>query len=109
MILQEFTAEFTSYYLTKILRSPYNNLPHVSLVVNSTESIENCYCRIMIGDLGKATIVGGWKKVVQKFNLHEGEVCMFSFKDERVYSKRGRDSLAWVRLIITKLHVDPYV
>ena len=101
-LFQEFTAEFTSYYLTEILRSP-TILPLVSLVVNCTESTKNMYCRIKIGEMGKATIVGGWQAAVQAFKLREGDICMFSFKDERIYGKRGRDSLAWLRLIITKL------
>ena len=78
----------------------------VSLVVNCTESIKDMYCRIKIGELGKATIIGGWKAVVQECNLKEGQVYIFSFIDERKYPKRSRlDSFALLRLVITKLHV----
>ena len=101
---QEFTAEFTSYYLTEILRT--SNMASVSLVVNCIESSKDKYCRIKIGELGKATIIGGWKAVVEEFNLKEGELCIFSFTDERRYPKRSRlDSFALLRLVITKLYV----
>ena len=90
--------------MTEILRSP-TNLPTLSVVVNCTNYSRDIYCRIKIGELGKATIVGGWKAVAKKFDLKEGEICMFSFRDERAYQRKWRDNLAWLRLVITKLYV----
>ena len=53
----------------------------------------------------KASVHCGWPKVVRAFKLKEGDICMFSFKDERkLLPVSQRDRLgAWLRLTITKL------
>lgn len=53
----------------------------------------------------KASVQCGWPKVVRSFKLKEGDICMFTFKDERKLlpvSKRDVYGV-WLRLIITKL------
>ena len=75
----------------------------ISVVVTSNESTVKRYCRMKLGDGRKATIVYGWTRVVEEFKMEEGEIWIFSLKDERSLPKTQRDPWSWLRLVITKL------
>ena len=52
----------------------------------------------------KAGITCGWPRVVRALKLEEGDIYMFSFKDERVLTSSRRDRFGvWLRLTLTKL------
>ena len=52
----------------------------------------------------KATVACGWPKVARTFRLKEGEIYMFSFKNESNLPRSMRDPYgAWLRLTMTKL------
>jgi hypothetical protein len=59
------------------------------------------YATMKMDKNGKAMIKKGFPDIVQEFYLKEGDICSFTFKDER-----GSPFLygsAWLKLVITKL------
>lgn len=109
-VLQEFTPEYTTTYLMRFLMDQNAlrlGIPARSQVVSvgvySTTNSTNKYCRLKLEESGKAIIKHGWNYAVKEFNLNEGDVCMFSFKDQRCLPPRRRDKFAWLKLLIQKL------
>jgi hypothetical protein len=54
---------------------------------------------------GVTKITLGWQKVVKALSLKDGDICMFTFKDEKeMLPLKSRDQLeTYLRLIIMKL------
>ena len=100
---QEFSPEFTSAFLMQFLRAPVWKKALVSVVVNSSDSKVDRYCRMFLGFGGKATIEFGWPKVVQEFKMEKESIWIFSFRDERNVPTRERNTFAWLTLVVTKL------
>ncbi|KAM0880336.1 hypothetical protein ACQ4PT_033652 [Festuca glaucescens] len=77
----------------------------IGVVVNSTESSLDKYCRMSIDVSRMAKIALGWPKVVKAFSLKEGDICMFTFEDERglLLVKRRDQFGTWLRLTVMKL------
>jgi hypothetical protein len=58
-------------------------------------------------DSGKAMIYNkSWTYAVKAFNLKEGDVCMFTFIDDREVPVRRRDPFSWLRMEILKLEEE---
>jgi hypothetical protein len=110
MHLQEFTREYTKAFLLKFMlancmkRAVPIIEESVPMVVNCTDSNLEKYCTMRFGLSGRAKISVGWTKVVEGLKLKEGDICLFTFKDERQLEYRERDRFgAWLRLVIMKL------
>ncbi|XP_051207699.2 uncharacterized protein [Lolium perenne] len=106
----DFSQEYTSAYLVQFLMSRQHikygisgGAQDVAVVVNSSTSSLNKYCRMRYDGSRKAKISVGWTKTVEAFKLKEGDVCKITFKDEREIPYTRRDQFAWLRMVITKL------
>ena len=91
-MFQEFSARFTEKNLAGLLRKT------LCVAVNCTTSSYKGYVAMELDETGKAIIIAGWSDTVQGHNLKEGQICVFSFKDERNTS--NRDPSAYLRLTI---------
>ena len=79
----------------------------ISVGVCTTTSTVKKYCKMKLQMCGKATVYNeGWTEAVQDFNLHEEDVCVFRFKDDRVIPKIHRDPAAWLTMEIVKLEEE---
>jgi hypothetical protein len=68
------------------------------VVVNCTTSFETKYVMMREGSKGQAIITTGWSEAVDAFKLREGDICNFTFLDER--TSRYKDPTCWLRLVI---------
>ena len=111
-MLQEFTPGFTSTFMLKFMMTKSDlkrgivcGAEVMTVVVNSPENSIDKYCRLGFDISGKAKITTGWTKAVKAFSLKRGDICVFTFKDERgLLTDKNRELFgAWLRLIITKL------
>jgi hypothetical protein len=58
-------------------------------------------------DSGKAMIYNkSWTYAVKAFNLKEGDVCVFTFIDDREVPVLRRDPFSWLRMEILKLEEE---
>ena len=73
----------------------------INIAVNCWLRTETWYARMKVTPNGRATITIGWPEIIEEFRLVEGDICTFSFTDER--NAEGRDAAAWLRLLITAL------
>jgi hypothetical protein len=79
----------------------------VSVAVCTPTSNLKKYCRMKLQDSGKAMIYNkSWTYAVKAFNLKEGDVCMFTFIDDREVPWRRRDPFSWLRMQILKLEEE---
>ena len=79
----------------------------MNVVVSIPTSSLRKYCRMKFQADGKAIINSNeWRWAVQTFDLHEGDVCVFKFIDDRVIPKRYRDPRGWLRMEIIKLEEE---
>ncbi|KAM0850045.1 hypothetical protein ACQ4PT_053349 [Festuca glaucescens] len=108
----EFSQGYTKAYLIKFLMTQNamkRGIPVrsevIGVVVNSTKSSLDKYCRMSLDVSGMAKITLGWPKVVKAFSLKEGGICMFTFEDERgLLPVKSRDQFGtWLRLTVMKL------
>ena len=58
---------------------------------------------MILGHDGKAKVKVGWKEAVEEFDLHEGNICMFTFTDTREIPIRIRDPGGWLNMDIVVL------
>lgn len=108
---QEFSQEFTRKFLMQFLMDEHlmrhciqarSQLVSVGVMLKLGSPIK--YCRMNLQADGKAQIIPpGWAKVVEAFNLKEGDVCMFSFTDERKLPPRLRHQWFYLKLEILKI------
>jgi hypothetical protein len=66
----------------------------VSIAVTTIASKVKKYCRLNLQTNGCSEISVGWNYAVKEFQLQEGDVWMFSFKDERMLQGRRQDPFA---------------
>jgi hypothetical protein len=89
----------------------------VSIAVTTIASKVKKYCRLNLQTNGCSEISVGWNYTVKEFQLQEGDVWMFSFKDERMLQGRRQDPFAQLKVEMVKLepespplipqHIDP--
>jgi hypothetical protein len=99
--MHEFSQGYTKAYLLKFLMTQ-NAMKRcipvkdkvTSVVVNNTESSMEKYCMMTLDVSGMEKITVGWPSVVKAFTLKKGDICMFTFDDERgLLSVNRRDQL----------------
>ena len=79
----------------------------LTIAVCTPTSTVKTYCKLQFQVCGKAMVyTNGWSEAVKAFNLHEDDVCLFRFKDDRMLPKSSRDPLAWLRMEIIKIRED---
>jgi hypothetical protein len=91
-LFQEFKKSYIDDFLLQFLDRP------LIIVVNCITSLKTCYAQLSYNKLGKAVIQIGWYDTMQKHNLKVNDLCIFTFMDERNYTKK--DPYAWLRLVI---------
>lgn len=115
LFFQEFPPEYTSNYLLQFLMDANVlrlGIPARSQVVSVAVGTPGCtqlkrmYCRMRLQESGKGLINVGWTAVVNKFNLQVGDVCLFTFQDDRKIPITRRDPFAWLRLDLVKLEPE---
>lgn len=97
-LFQDFSSQFTQEYLLPLLNPPTST----EMVVQNVEKTIYKYCKMLLKDR-KATITSGWNSVVLGLNLKEGDICLFSFMDERNLPRCDRDPFVNTRLVLLKL------
>lgn len=78
----------------------------ISVAVSTPSSAHPKYCRLRLDVSGKSTINNGWTYAINAFSLNEGDVFMFTFKDDRNLPTTRRDQFAWLRLVMVKLEPE---
>ena len=88
-----------------LLKPPTSPDPLSSLVVQKARSpdytTDTKYCRMKLQG-GKGTITCGWVTAVKDFGLKEGDICVFSFQDERGIPRRDPFGIK-TRMLLLKL------
>ena len=98
MHFQDFSSQFTQDYLLPIL-NPHST---TEIVVQNVEKTIYKYC-MMVLTHRNAIITSGWREVVKSLKLKKGDICLFSFLDERNLPKCDRDPFVNTRMVVVKL------